>query len=777
VEPFAAFYAPRPNLVHTFDSLRPTRWLFPPDDTEQAESVVSQGPRRDFLDTVYWAPALITDENGEALARLQLPDNLTDWWVQARAVTTDTLVGEATARLVTRQELVLGPVLPSYVVAGEPLTLMAQIQSALSEPVSATVSLSLEGLALAGGAVDGTQILHIPAGGSVLARWAALAEMPAAPLAQGAGQARVSFSAVATQRGTRVMGRDAVEVNLPVHLPAVSQVETFAGELTAAHVSESLTLTVPPDALPGFSRLEINLAPSLVPGLLDALGYLAGSPHGSVEQAMSQVLPGAVVSRALGDLGLTTHLPQADWPAMIILGLQELYGYQHQDGGWGWWYDDDTSLGQTAYVLLGLALTEQAGFEVDDAVLQRGATLLRRELPDADAATKAFGAYVLSTAGQPLTRTVSLTEALALDSFSQAALALALDAAGDEESATTLTGALRSSAVHDGQTTHWPGQVDGGWSMGSDVRATAMVVKALIRLDPELSASIPPAGGQGTPQPRTLLPRAVRWLLQQRQGPGWADTQQTSYALLALSDYLRTSRPPAAGASYQVYVGDLLWTEGELPPAGVGHSLVLTYSRTLSPALLLPGENPVRLVLGAGEAVPTGRIYFSASWQVRRPFPDEGLAALAPHDRSIGLAREYRLPDTSEAATNLRRGDLVEVYLTLDVPAESWYVVVEDPLPTGLEVLNGWLGIPSYQGRDGEPASSWQELGYNRKAVHPDRVIFYITRLEPGRHVLRYLARATTEGDFVARPVEAYLMYKPEVWSRSASSRCQIRAR
>jgi uncharacterized protein YfaS (alpha-2-macroglobulin family) len=98
-------------------------------------------------------------------------------------------------------------------------------------------------------------------------------------------------------------------------------------------------------------------------------------------------------------------------------------------------------------------------------------------------------------------------------------------------------------------------------------------------------------------------------------------------------------------------------------------------------------------------------------------------------------------------------------------------------LPTGLEVLNGWLGIPSYQGRDGEPASSWQELGYNRKAVHPDRVIFYITRLEPGRHVLRYLARATTEGDFVARPVEAYLMYKPEVWSRSASSRCQIRAR
>ena len=312
--------------------------------------------------------------------------------------------------------------------------------------------------------------------------------------------------------------------------------------------------------------------------------------------------------------------------------------------------------------------------------------------------------------------------------------------------------------------------------MGSDVRTTAMVAEALMRLDPELAAPIPPAGGEGTPQGRALLPRAVRWLMQQRQGAGWGDTQRTSYALLALSDYLLASQPSTAAVNYQVYAGDLLWAEGELASASASHSLVLTYSHTLSPAPLVPGENTIRLALGPGEPAPGERLTYDATWQVQRSLPDDGVAALATHDRSIALAREYRLPGSSEAVTRVQRGDLVEVSLTLDVPAESWYVIVEDPLPAGLQALNERLGTTSHvAAAQGEPAFSWQELGYNRKEVHDARVTFFITRLEPGHHVVEYLARAITSGDFMALPAEVYLMYEPQVWARSASSRCQIR--
>ena len=772
-DPFEAFYAPRPDTVRTLDSLRPTRWLFGQGGMGGGDGDGAGTPRRDFADTAYWAPALVTDENGEAMVRLDLPDNLTEWRVLARAVTTDTLVGQASTRLVTSQDLVLRPALPRFLVAGDTLTVTAQVQNFLSEPVSATVSLDLAGPILAAEGGAAAQVVHVPAGGSVLVGWPALVQEPAAPLEQGMGQARVTLSALATRRGTRLVGRDAVESTLPVRMSSVPEVTTFAGDLTPARSSETMTITVPADALQGLSRLQIELAPSLAPGLLDGAEYLVDYPYGCVEQTMSRVLPNAVVGRAFRELGRRSELLEADLPAMVELGLQKLYGYQHQDGGWGWWYDDDTNLDQTAYVLFGLALTEQAGFGVDDGVMDRGSASLQRLLPGALPASRAYGAYVLATAGRPLTVTLGLTEALSLDPFSLAALALALDAAGDGEAAVLLLDELRESAIHDGATTHWRGdEGDYGRSMGSDVRTTALVVEALVRLDPEFAAPVPAAGGEGATQERALLPRAVRWLMQQRQGAGWGDTQRTSYALLALSDYLLASRLSAAGGGYQVYVGQDLWVEGELAGEGAGETLVLTYSHALSPALLLPGENEVRIVLGEEGTAPAGQLYYRATWQVQRLLRADEFPALAPAERSIGLEREYRLLDGGEAPARFRRGDLVEVRLTLQVPAESWYVTVEDPLPAGLEALNERLGTTSHAAAAyEEPAFFWQELGYNRKDVRDDRVTFFFTRLEPGRHVVRYLARAVTAGDFMALPAEAYLMYEPEVWSRSAGGR------
>lgn len=780
-DPFEVFYGPRPNLVRTLDSLRPARWLFDQGGMGGGDGEPAEGPRRDFLDTAYWAPALVTDENGEAVVRLELPDDLTAWRVLARAVTTDTLVGQATARLVASRDIALRPVLPRFLVAGDTLTLTAQVQNFTSLPVSATVTVNLDGLALEGGWEDHASVVHVPAGGSALARWPALVKELPEPLPEGVGQARVILSAQATRRGTRLVGRDAVEVTLPVYLSAVREVTTFAGELTPARPSETLTLTLPADALQGSSRLQLDLAPSLAPGLLDGVEYLIGYPYGCVEQTMSRVLPNAVVGRAFRELEIDSALLEADLPPMVELGLQKLYGFQHEDGGWGWWYDDATNLDQTAYVLLGLALTEQAGFDVDDGVIEAGSDWLRGALPGAEPAAQAYGAYVLATAGRPLTVTLGLTEALALDPFSQAALALALDAfgEGEQEAVALLLDELRESAVHEGAATYWQDDAGaGGRSMGSDVRTTAMVVLALGRLDPEFAAPVPGTGDEADLQERALLPRAVRWLMARRQGAGWGDTQRTSYALLALGDYLLLSRQSAAGGGYQVYVGDDLWVEGELAPEGIGDTLILTYSQALSPALLLAGDNPVRLVLGTGGPAPAGRLYYAATWQTLRPMPAAEISALAPHERSVELQREYRLEDGGEAVTTFGRGDLVEVRLTLDVPAESWYVIVEDPLPAGLEALNERLGTTSHRAASsGGLLYSWQELGYNRKDVHDDRVTFFITRLEPGRHVLRYLARAVTGGDFAALPAQVYLMYEPEVWSRSPGSRCRILSR
>lgn len=55
--------------------------------------------RGEWIDAPYWNPSLRTDAAGEAIVHLRLPDNLTTWRLDARAVTSgvdgDTLVGQA----------------------------------------------------------------------------------------------------------------------------------------------------------------------------------------------------------------------------------------------------------------------------------------------------------------------------------------------------------------------------------------------------------------------------------------------------------------------------------------------------------------------------------------------------------------------------------------------------------------------------------------------------------------------------------------------------------
>ena len=47
-------------------------------------------------------------------------------------------------------------------------------------------------------------------------------------------------------------------------------------------------------------------------------------------------------------------------------GLDRLYAYQHDDGGWGWWKDDKSDPFMTAYVVDGLTMASRAGYQVDN---------------------------------------------------------------------------------------------------------------------------------------------------------------------------------------------------------------------------------------------------------------------------------------------------------------------------------------------------------------------------------------------------------------------------
>jgi alpha-2-macroglobulin len=138
----------------------------------------------------------------------------------------------------------------------------------------------------------------------------------------------------------------------------------------------------------------------------------------------------------------------------------------------------------------------------------------------------------------------------------------------------------------------------------------------------------------------------------------------------------------------------------------------------------------------------------------------------------VTLYREYIDVQSRCPIIKTKAGQMVEVQLTVQIPQQAAYVIIEDQLSGGLEALHERLTARnSGQLNYGERQPGWLEDGYSYKDVRRDRVSFFVTDLFSGAYTTIYLARAVADGDFVALPTEAYAMYDEEIWGRSASNR------
>jgi uncharacterized protein YfaS (alpha-2-macroglobulin family) len=287
---YETFYGRRENNVVSYDSLRPIRYHgyfdaptepsptpaptgTPTPGGGDAERDDGADTRRDFPDTAYWNPGILTDEQGRAVVSFTLPDNLTRWRALARAVSTDTLVGEATAAITVTQELLVRPALPRFLVQGDLVQLRAVAHNYLAQPVTATLEVSASGLTILGADCDASLCLppamNLPPHGKVVADWSAVAS----ELGEGQVLARLNADS-----GTALpLPGDAVELPLPVYPFAVPEVINRVGQVKH-EITETFYLSV--TAIPDASSLRVRLSSSIALGLLDGLEYLIGFPYG-----------------------------------------------------------------------------------------------------------------------------------------------------------------------------------------------------------------------------------------------------------------------------------------------------------------------------------------------------------------------------------------------------------------------------------------------------------------------------------------------------------------
>jgi uncharacterized protein YfaS (alpha-2-macroglobulin family) len=481
---------------------------------------------------------------------------------------------------------------------------------------------------------------------------------------------------------------------------------------------------------------------------------------------MSRVLPDAIVARMQKELPLPiaddAHLKE-ELPLMIADGLQKLYDFQHHDGGWGWWKDDESTPFNTAYVLYGLHAIQQADFAVDKDAIERAVSYLLSWLDHSTIDTKPLYHHHEGTANSANTRAYSLyvlaelgrgERGLSVRLFEQreklgyygrAYLALALFITNDYQAdayVETILDELREVAITSDGMTSWEEINSEPWTMNTDVRTSAIILDALVRIAPD----------------DPLIGPTVRWLMAVRQNGFWGSTQSTAASLIALVDYLLVSGELEADYTYRVLVGGK-----EVASGSVDKSNLAVPGRVVIPLTDLPAETAHRVeILRQATPGQTGRGSLYVSLIYRHYSSGQGVP---PMERGIRLQRTYALSGEDRAITQARLGNVVEVKVSVQLDASADYLVVEDPLPAGLEPIDTSLAVTGRQYGGENRDWRWAHI-----ELRDEKVALFATYLRPGTYTYTYLARATTPGLFRVLPGEAYPMYAPETYGRGEGS-------
>ncbi|MCP4590542.1 MAG: alpha-2-macroglobulin, partial [bacterium] len=316
---------------------------------------------------------------------------------------------------------------------------------------------------------------------------------------------------------------------------------------------------------------------------------------------------------------------------------------------------------------------------------------------------------------------------------------------------------ITNDAIVSATGAHWEEERADYYAMNTDTRSTAIVLAALARLDPD----------------NGLAPNTVRWLMVARRDGYWETTQETAWAILALTDWMVATGELEGAYDWHVVVNGEELGEGSVDRESVDETTKLQ----IEVAELLSDEaNRVVVERWASEGQDEGigRLYYSMYLRYFKPV--EEVTAL---NRGIIVSRKYTLADCDageepcRAIDEAQVGDAIQVKLNIIAPNDLHYVVVEDPFPAGAEGVDQSLKTTSVVGEQPELTRTDRRNpwggGYgwwwfSHTEMRDEKTVLFATYLPRGTYEYTYLIRASLPGEYGVIPAHAYEMYFPEVF-------------
>ncbi len=741
-DPLKEFTKERPLRVETIEARESIGRVFGLLSGDQANKGDPGGDggdaRVENITTAYFNPSVITDDQGRARVKFLLPDNLGRFRVMVLAVSTDDRYGKGSGSLTINKKLMVRPALPRFLRAGDTFQASVLLSSRGMQESPVSVKFSVEGLQVIG---EAQKSVKLPADGTVEVFFEARASK--------VGQAKIRFAA---QGGGHW---DSVAYTRKIQSPGIMEAVAVYGKTKSAEAHRLGDMTALRSDRGG---LDITLSSTALVGLEGSIRQLENYPYACTEQLSSRTFPLLFLkelSQKFAIAGPKNSLQE------IGENVGKILQRQRGDGGFGLWPDSQrSSPWVSAYALWVVVEGQRLGISVPARALERGkrylqSLVVKRQVEDLPAAT--FAAFTLSKLGHgdPHSLHALFEKRQQMPVFSRFLLLwAAAEELKDEEGPLikTLLHELESLISLRGNRAEisWPHGEETRKYMGSNTRLHALALNALLAAKPD----------------HALAANLVRALLDARKGGKWGNTQESAFSLLALNAYFQTQEHDTPQFEGKVFFADQLLGSKTFR----GRSVVAQSFKTPMKKLA-GGQDLIFQKLGNGSLFFEARLRY-----VRKQLPTKPLESGFLVSKSMRAVTREELEGVLPPGQELnvfQGGDLVLVELRVLAPETRRFVVIDDPLPAGLEAVDMSLATSSSALSLGEGTNGYSHAWY-RQEIKDDRVLHFVDEMPGGIYRYRYLARATTKGVFVLPPTRALEMYQEEVYGRTAARTVSI---
>ncbi len=721
----------------------------------------------------YWNPSLKTDANGNASIEFDAPDNLTGWRVLAIATTPTDRLGLGEGKFKVNKPTEIRPVMPNQVTEGDEFKAGFSVMNRTDKPRELIVSLKVSGDAAATDSKP-QKIKLDPYKRQTV--WLAV-KAKILPQSRELEQGSLNFTVTARD----AIDSDGLQYSTPVNKRRSLETAANYGTTTQDKVEDSIS--IPEKIFADVGSVSVVLSPSVISNVQGAFKYLRDYPYICWEQRLTKAV------MASHYLNLKQYMPDSfTWknaPALPDETLTDAANYQAPNGGMTYFGGGNEYVDPYLSAYTGLAFNwmRSAGYKIPETVEYKLHGYLKNllhkdELPTfysegMASTTRAVALAVLAVDGEvtldDINRYKPHVSQMSLFGKTHF-LAAALKVKGAENIATETAKNILGSAVESGGKFSFNETIDDGYRrmLSTPLRENCVILDTFTAMGER-------------PENKNLVAdipfKLVRTITQTRKGRDhWENTQENIFCMNALIDYSRIYENVKPNMQVKASMDAKIFGETTFDDL---RNPEKTFEKPLDAKD--PGRKTKVIIEKQGE----GRLYYSTRLSYA-PTDD----ASKPINAGIEIKREYSIEkggkwELLKPGDEIKRGNIIRADIFLSLPTARNFVVVDDPVPGGLEPVNRELANNSKVDDDKAKNdfaggsiyfnhNDWIDFKFSRwsfylQEIRHDSVRYYSDYLEPGNYHLSYTAQAIAPGKFSMMPIKAEEMYDPDIFGKGVS--------